>query len=141
MSMKVNKATFNFDDPAGLEWRKQEEDKIIDALRNERMWELYKGYRQCITYAGKQKYILEHAIINKSKYFSMSKRRQKKFLDEAFGIYCDVNLDKLAPNYRRKQRGIVKILPVMKFVEQTGAPFNNFLNAWASSLLGGNNAG
>lgn len=115
---------------------KEEERKQMDFARNERMWELRKGYLQCATYAGKQAYILKHGIINKGKFFSMSKRRQKLFLDNAFGLYCDFKQDKLVPSYRRNQRWITRICPVMKFAEQTGTPFNNMMNIWADCLLG-----
>lgn len=136
MSMKVENVTIDFGDTLAKKWAGESEARIIEGDRNERMWELYKGYLQCKTYAGKQAYILEHAIINKGKFFSMSKRRQKVFLDNAFGTYCHVMLDKLVPRSRRNQRWIVQINPVMKFVEQTGKPFNDFMDGWVQSLMG-----
>lgn len=114
----------------------EEERRRVELFRNERMWELYKGYVACETYAEMQDYILKHAVINKSKFFSMSKRRQKRFLDFEFGLYCDVKQDKLVPRYRRNQRWIVSINPVFKFVEQTARPFNNMMEAWMGCLLG-----
>lgn len=134
--MKVTNVEIDFGNTLAEQWRKEQEDKMIDNFRNERMWELYKSYLQCKTYAGKQAFILEHGIINKSKYFSMSKRRQKKFLDEKFGLYCHVKLDKLVPRYRRNQRWIAVINPVLKFVEQTSKPFNNMMEAWVGTLVG-----
>lgn len=115
---------------------KEEERKLAELTRNERMWELYKGYVACETYAEMRDYIFKHAVINKSKFLSMSKRRQKRFLDFEFGLYCDIKQDKLVPRYRRNQRWIVRINPVFKFVEQTGKPFNNMMEAWMGCLLG-----
>lgn len=115
---------------------KEEERRLAEVTRNERMWELYKGYVACETYAEMREYILKHAVINKGKFLSMSKRRQKRFLDFEFGLYCDTKQDKLVPRYRRNQLWIKRIDPVFKFVEQTSKPFNNMMEAWMGCLLG-----
>lgn len=138
MSMKVENVTIDFGDTLAEKWRTEEEQKQLDFARNERMWELYKGYKQCKTYAGKQEYILEHATINKSKYFSMSKRRQKLFLDGQFGMYYHKGTEKLVPMYRRFGKDILLVNTIFRYEEPVGKAFTKMMETWASILVGEN---
>lgn len=132
----VTDIVLDFKDPEGKTWIEHQQAQQKASELNERMWELYKQFKGITDFKERFDFLEVHGTFNHSKVYSMSKRRQKRFLAKQFGFYYHAESERLVPMYRRFGKGILLLNPVFKFEEPLDKPFVKMMEAWAGILVG-----